>query len=65
MPVVVHVNDPLCLRCVALQKKVREVVSNFEYGELQFLAAYICTGKSRRLANEHHVGHLTLLLLDV
>ncbi len=65
MPVVVQVNDPQYFRCVALQKNAREAVSNFEAGELQFLAAIIRTEKSRLIANEHHVKHWTLLLLDV
>jgi len=64
VPTVVQIHDPQCPQCVALQKEALEAASEFEDDELQFVVANIRSEKGRRLANEHRVGHVTLLLFD-
>ena len=63
-PTVVQIHDPQCPQCVALQKEARKAAPEFEDDELQFAVANIRSEKGRRLANEHRVGHVKLLLLD-
>jgi len=64
IPTIVQIHDPQCSRCVALQRETRSAMDAFEDDELQFLVANIRSDKGRRLANEHGVGHVTLLLFD-
>jgi len=64
VPTVVQIHDPQCPQCVALQREAREAASGFDDEELQFVVANIRSEKGRRLANEHRVGHVTLLLFD-
>ncbi len=64
IPTVVQIHDPQCPRCVALQKEARSAMGAFDDDELQFLVANIRSEKGRKLANEHGVGHVTLLLFD-
>lgn len=64
IPAVVQIHDPQCPRCLALQREARKAMSNFDDGELQYLVANIRSASGRRLANQHRVGHVTLLLFD-
>ena len=64
IPTVVQIHDPQCPRCRALQRETRKAVSQFEDGTIQYLVADIRQSKGRRLAAEHGVGHITLLLFD-
>lgn len=64
IPAVVQIHDPECPRCRALQKEVRDAMSNFKENELQYLVANIRLAKGRQLAIKHRVGHVTLLLFD-
>ena len=64
IPTVVQIHDPQCPMCRALQAETREAISQFESGTIQFLVANIREPEGRRLAAEHRVGHVTLLLFD-
>ena len=64
IPTIVQIHDPQCPVCQALQKKARAALEKFEEGELQYLVANIRQDKGRRLANQHNVQHVTLLLFD-
>ncbi len=64
VPTVVQIHDPQCSRCVALQRETRSAMDAFGNDELQFLVANIRSDKGRKLANQHGVGHVTLLLFD-
>ncbi|GAB5468677.1 MAG: hypothetical protein Kilf2KO_17070 [Rhodospirillales bacterium] len=64
VPTVVQIHDPQCPRCLALQREARDAMEAFEPEELQYLVANIKTEKGRRLARQHDVGHVTLLLFD-
>ena len=64
IPTVVQIHDPQCPRCRALQRETRKAVSQFEDGTIQYLVADIRQSKGQRLAAEHGVGHITLLLFD-
>jgi len=64
VPTVVQVHDPNCSLCIALQKETRAAVEEFEDGEIQFLVANIRDARGQKLATEHGVGHVTLLLFD-
>lgn len=64
VPAIVQIHDPSCSLCAALQKESRAAVSNLEKDAVQFLVANIRSQEGRALANEHGVGHVTLLLFD-
>ena len=64
IPTVVQIHDPECPRCRALQRETREAISAFEDGSIQYLVANIRLSEGRKLALEHGVGHVTLLLFD-
>ena len=64
IPAVVQIHDPECPRCRALQREVRKAMSKFNADELQYLVANIRSADGRRLANQHRVSHITLLLFD-
>jgi len=64
IPTVVQIHDPNCLLCTALQKEARAAMENFEESDLQFLVANIRDAKGKKLASQHGVGHVTLLLFD-
>jgi len=64
VPTVVQIHDPNCSVCAALQKEARAAMSGFEETELQFLVANIRDARGSRLAAEHGVPHVTLLLFD-
>jgi Mg-chelatase subunit ChlD len=64
IPTVVQIHDPQCPTCQALQKEARKALEKFEEGELQYLVANIRQDKGLRLANQHGVQHVTLLLFD-
>ena len=64
IPTVVQIHDPECPRCRALQRETREAISAFEDGTIQYLVANIRLNEGRKLAAEHGVRHVTLLLFD-
>lgn len=64
MPTIVQVHDPNCPRCVELQGEARDALAEFEDGELQYLVANIRSESGRDFAQEHGVGHVTLILFD-
>ena len=64
IPTVVQIHDPNCGLCIALQKETRAAIGEFEDGEIQFLVANIRDERGRKLATQHSVGHVTLLLFD-
>lgn len=64
VPTVVQIHDPDCPRCRALQREARNAMASFDDADLQYVVANIRGAEGRRLANEHGVGHVTLLLLD-
>ena len=64
VPTVVQIHDPNCGLCIALQKETRAAIEEFDDGEIQFLVANIRDARGRKLASEHGVGHVTLLLFD-
>lgn len=64
IPTIVQIHDPQCPVCQALQKEARAALEQFDDGELQYLVANIRQDKGRRLANQHGVQHVTLLLFD-
>lgn len=64
VPTVVQIHDPDCPRCRALQREARDAMAAFDETDLQYVVANIRGVEGRRLANEHGVGHVTLLLLD-
>jgi len=64
VPTVVQIHDPNCSICAALQKETRAAVKGFEEGELQFLVANIKDARGSKLAADHGVPHVTLLLFD-
>lgn len=64
IPTVVQIHDPQCPRCRALQKEVREALSELDGDEIQYLVANIRQPEGRSLAAAHGVGHVTLLLFD-
>jgi len=61
---VVQIHDPNCSLCLALQKETRAAIKEFDDGEIQFLVANIRDARGKKLATEHGVGHVTLLLFD-
>lgn len=63
-PSIVQVHDPNCSSCLALQSEVRAALSDFEDGELRYLVANLNTTAGRAFANQHGVGHVTLVLFD-
>ncbi|TQV72465.1 hypothetical protein [Denitrobaculum tricleocarpae] len=63
MPTIVQIHDPNCPRCVELQGETRDALAKFD-GELQYLVANIRSEKGRDFAQEHGVGHVTLILFD-
>ena len=63
-PTIVQIHDPQCSACVALQREVRKALAEFDDEELQYVVANIRTAKGGRLAREHGVGNVTLLLFD-
>lgn len=64
IPTIVQIHDPNCSICAALQKETRAAVDGFDDGELQFLVANIKDARGRKLASDHGVPHVTLLLFD-
>jgi len=64
IPTVVQIHDPNCSVCAALQKETRAAMKDFEDAELQFLVANIKDARGKKLAAEHGVPHVTLLLFD-
>lgn len=64
IPTIVQIHDPQCPICQALQKEARAALEQFEDGELQYLVANIRQDKGKRLASQHGVQHVTLLLFD-
>ena len=64
IPTIVQIHDPQCPVCQALQKEARTALEQFDDGELQYLVANIRQDKGRRLASQHGVQHVTLLLFD-
>lgn len=64
IPSVVQIHDPNCSICAALQKETRAAVEGFASSELQFLVANIRDARGSKLAAEHGVPHVTLLLFD-
>lgn len=64
MPTIVQIHDPNCPRCVELQGEARDALAEFDDGELQYLVANIRSDDGRDFANEHGVGHVTLILFD-
>ncbi len=64
IPTIVQIHDPQCPVCQALQKEARKALAEFQEGELQYLVANIRQDKGRRLATQHGVQHVTLLLFD-
>lgn len=63
-PTIVQIHDPNCSMCVALQKETRAALKGFEDDQIQFLVANIRDSRGKKLASEHGVGHVTLLLFD-
>lgn len=63
-PTVVQIHDPQCPVCRTLQREARAALAQFEQGELQYLVANIRQDKGKRLASQHGVQHVTLLLFD-
>ncbi|MEM7240433.1 MAG: hypothetical protein AAF501_21740 [Pseudomonadota bacterium] len=63
-PTVVQIHDPQCRQCQMLQAEAREAMSAFDEADLTYLVANIRTASGRRLASQHGVGHVTLLLFD-
>lgn len=61
---VVQIHDPQCPVCQALQRESRAAVCEIGSKDLQFLVANIRAEDGRKLAREHNVQHVTLLLLD-
>ena len=64
VPTVVQIHDPNCSICAALQKETRAAVKGFDESELQFLVANIKDARGSKLAADHGVPHVTLLLFD-
>jgi len=64
VPTVVQIHDPNCSQCIALQKEARAAIEAFEDDTIQFLVANIRDARGQKLATEHGVGHVTLLLFD-
>lgn len=64
MPTIVQIHDPNCPICMSLQRETRAALSELEDGQMQYLVANIRTAYGRKFANQHHVGHVTLLLFD-
>ena len=64
VPTVVQIHDPSCSLCIALQKETRAAVGEFEDDQIQFLVANIQDSRGKKLATDHGVGHVTLLLFD-
>lgn len=63
-PTVVQIHDPQCRQCQLLQTETREALGAFSEEDLTYLVANIRTAPGRRLASQHGVGHVTLLLFD-
>ena len=64
IPTIVQIHDPQCSQCIQLQKNTRSALEGFPDNDLQFLVANIKDARGRRLATEHSVGHVTLILFD-
>ncbi len=64
VPMVVQVHDPNCPTCLSLQTQVRKAMRAFGDDELQYAVASLDKTEGRRLAIEHGVGKITLLLFD-
>ena len=64
VPTVVQVHDPGCSQCIALQRQVRQAMDTFDTARLQYVVANIHTPEGRAFADQHGVGHVTLVLLD-
>ena len=64
VPTVVQVHDPSCSQCIALQRQVRQAMDTFDAERLQYVVANIHTPEGRAFADQHGVGHVTLVLLD-
>ncbi len=64
VPSVVQIHDPSCPKCTALQREVRDALTAFEGGDIQYLVADITRTEGRRFATMHRVNHVTLLLFD-
>ena len=64
IPAVVQIHDPECPKCLALQREARDAVCEIGEHQLQYKVANIRRPSGRKLANEHGVGHVTLLLMD-
>jgi hypothetical protein len=62
-PTVVQIHDPECPSCRQLLQNLRSATRHTG-DELQVRIARIDTAQGRRLAREHSVGHVTLLLFD-
>ncbi len=64
VPTVVQVHDPGCPMCRALQKEARAALKGIDDDRLLYLVADINSDAGRRLARDHSVPHVTLLLFD-
>lgn len=64
IPSVVQVHDPSCPTCKALMREARSAMESFGDGELQYLVANLTQDDGAKLAREHGVGKVTLLLFD-
>ena len=64
IPAVVQIHDPECPKCLALQREARDAVCEIGEHQLQYKVANIRQPSGRKLANEHGVSHVTLLLMD-
>lgn len=63
-PTVVQIHDPGCPKCRQLLQNVRSATRHIGDEQLQIRIARIDTAQGRRLAREHDVAHVTLLLFD-
>ena len=64
MPTIVQIHDPQCPRCRALQRQARDALDVLDHDDLQYLVANIRTPEGRSFADQHDVGHVTLMLFD-
>jgi len=64
VPAVVQVHDPNCPVCRGLMREARSAMQSFDGDELQFLVADLTRDAGAKLALEHGVGKVTLLLFD-
>lgn len=64
IPTVVQIHDPGCPTCRRLQRQTRTALAEFAEDQIQYVVANIRKADGKRLAQQHGVGHVTLLLFD-